>query len=245
MRHPPAPVTLDVDGHPRPIDAIIDALAPHVLPERRARMTSVLAHRLASVALGLEDLHHSHNGHACLRTAEALGLQDIVAAELRHPYPLDDGEPAEFEVNRKVSMAAHRWIDLHRVDRADALVAWARERDMRVFGAGPRGALTLDALPLDRPVLLLFGNERAGLRDDTLAACDDAFRIPMHGFCESFNVSVSVGITLAATTTRVRARLTAEGHTGDLPDDRRRFLLARWLLGDVRGAAGIVRRRLG
>lgn len=243
MPYPPAPATLDVDGRSIAVETLIAALAPHVLDDRLARMEGVLAHRLASIALGVEDLHHSHNGHACLRTAEALGLQDIVAAELRHAYPLE--EPAEIEVNRKISMAAHRWIDLHRVDDTAALLDFARARDMRVFGAGPRGALTLDALPLDRPVMLLFGNERAGLRDDTLAACDDAFRIPMHGFCESFNVSVSVGIALAATTARVRARLAAEGRTGDLPDDRRRYLLARWLLGDVRGATGIIRRKLG
>lgn len=244
MPHPPAPATLDVDDRALPVEAVIAALAPHVLETRLARMEGVLAHRLASLALGIEDLHHSHNGHACLRTAEALGLQDVVAAELRHAYPLDD-EAAEPEVNRKISMAAHRWIDLHRVDDSAALLAFARARDMRVFGAGPRGTLTLDALPLDRPALLLFGNEREGLRDDTLAACDDAFRIPMYGFCESFNVSVSVGITLAATTARIRARLADEGRTGDLPADRRRYLLARWLLGDVRGATSIIRRRLG
>ncbi|MCB9553452.1 MAG: hypothetical protein H6705_16545, partial [Myxococcales bacterium] len=90
MPYPPAPATLDVDGRVLPVEAIIDALAPHVLQTRLARMEGVLAHRLASLALGVEDLHHSHNGHACLRTAEALGLQDVVAAELRHAYPLDD-----------------------------------------------------------------------------------------------------------------------------------------------------------
>lgn len=257
----PPPDDLLIDGRPYPVEAIIAALTPHVLADRHARMQTVLDHRLASIALGIEDLHHSHNGSACLRTAEALGVQDVVAAELRHAYPLPETattpeppeppkttanpDPAPDEVNRKVSMAAHRWIDLHRVDRSADLITWARARAMHVFAAGPRGTLTLDALPADQPMLLLFGNERDGLRDTTLAACDDAFRIPMVGFTESFNVSVSVGITLAATTARVRARLAAQGHTGDLAPDRRRQLLARWLLGDVRGASSIVRRKLG
>lgn len=249
---PPTPGDLLVDGRPYPVEALIAALTPHVLADRHARMQTVLDHRLASIALGIEDLHHSHNGSACLRTAEALGVQDVVAAELRHAYPLPEPpettanpDPAPNEVNRKVSMAAHRWIDLHRVDRSADLITWARARAMHIFGAGPRGTLTLDALPVDQPMLLLFGNERDGLRDATLAACDDAFRIPMVGFTESFNISVSVGITLAATTARVRARLAAQDRTGDLPPDRRRQLLARWLLGDVRGASSIVRRKLG
>lgn len=240
---------IELDDRAYPAAAVVEALAPHVKDARRARMDAVLAHRLGSVALGIEDLHHSHNGSACLRTAEALGVQDVVAAELRHPYPLpDDALEAvddERPINRKISMAAHRWIDLHRVDDSAALIDFARGRGMTVYGAGPRGDLTLAELPADRPVLMLFGNEREGLRPETLMACDHVFRIPMYGFCESFNVSVSVGITLASHATRVRARLAAEGRTGDLPPARREALLARWLLADVRGAARIVRRKLG
>lgn len=244
---------IEIDERAYAAAAVVEALAPHVKDARRARMDAVLAHRLGSVALGIEDLHHSHNGSACLRTAEALGVQDVVAAELRHPYPLPDGvaegadEALEDQrpINRKISMAAHRWIDLHRVDDGASLIDFARARGMTVFGAGPRGDLTLAELPADRPVLMLFGNEREGLRPETLHACDHVFRIPMYGFCESFNVSVSVGITLAAHTARVRARLAADGRAGDLPPARREALLARWLLADVRGAAGIVRRKLG
>lgn len=244
---PDAP-EIPVDGRRYPPAAIIDALAPHVRAARIERMQAVLARRLASVALGIEDLHLSHNGHACLRTAEGLGLQDAVAVELRHAYPLDPPDPApdaDDRLERRVTMAAHRWIDLHRVPATDALVDWARARDMAVFGAGPRGERTLDTLPADRPLMVLFGNEKDGLRPETLAACDGVFRIPMYGFTESFNVSVSVGMTLAAHTARVRARLAAEGRTGDLPDARRTALLARWLLDDVRAAAAIVRRKLG
>lgn len=229
-------------ARPWPDRAVIDALAPHVLDARLGRMQQALAHRLESIALGVEDLHHSHNGHACLRTAEGLGVQDAVAVELRNPYPL---ETPDEPLNRKITMAAHRWIDLHRVPTSDALVDWARSRNMAVFGAGPRGEATLDTLPADRPLMVLFGNEREGLRPETLSACDGVFRIPMYGFTESFNVSVSVGMTLAALTSRVRARLTAEGRTGDLSPERRDALLARWLLADVRGAEAIVRRKLG
>jgi len=196
--------------------------------------------RLASVALGVEDLYKDHNGSACLRTAEALGVQDVVAAEPRNPFPTTEPD----RVHRKVSMAAHRWIDLHRTDSTQALLDWARVRGMRVFGAGPRATLSLGEIPVDRPLLLLFGNERDGLREDTIDACDATFRIPMYGLTESFNVSVSVGIALAAVTSRVRARLAEEGRTGDLPRERYWALLARWCIGDLRGAEAIVRRKL-
>lgn len=241
MPPPATEARVELDGHDLPAAAVIEALAPHVLPERIEGMRAVLARRLGSLALGVEDLHHSHNGHACLRTAEGLGLQDAVAVELRHAYPLDGPEEPP---NRKITMAAHRWITLHRVPTSEELIDWARARDMLVFGAGPRGERTLAELP-DRPLLVLFGNEKAGLRDETVAACDGVFRIPMYGFCESFNVSVSVGMTLAAHAARVRARLAREGREGDLPEERQQALLAEWLLEDHRAAPAIVRRKLG
>ncbi|MEZ4472822.1 MAG: TrmH family RNA methyltransferase [bacterium] len=239
------PVLLAVGESAYPAHQIIEALTPHMSDARVERMRQVIAHRLGSVALGLEDLHHNHNGAACLRTAEGLGLQDVVAAEIRNPYPLGDVPPPELDAHRLVTAHAHHWLDMHRLDTSEGLVAWARARGMAIFGAGPRGDVTLETLPVDRPLLLLFGNEKMGLRDETLDACDACFRIPMYGFTESFNVSVSVGLALGAVVPRVRARLAAEGRTGDLSEERQLETLARWCLADFRHADAILRRKLG
>lgn len=240
---PPTDNTVRVEGHRYPAAAIIEALAPHVSDARIERMTRTLAHRLGSVALGLEDLHHSHNGSACLRTAEALGVHDVVTAELRNPFPV--GEGAEGAVHRRIAMYAQRWIDVHPVETSEALLGWAAERGMAVFGAGPRAAMTVAELPIDRPVLLLFGNEADGLRPETLAACSDTFRVPMYGFTESFNISVTVGMVLQSYGERVRGRLAQTGRTGDLPLARQQAAMARWLVDDLRGAPAILRRKLG
>ena len=81
------------------VESVIRVLSPHVTPERRARMDHVLAHRLQSVALGLEDLNKSHNAVACLRTAESFGVQDIVAVEAINPtpYPKRVGHPRKVQ----------------------------------------------------------------------------------------------------------------------------------------------------
>jgi tRNA (guanosine-2'-O-)-methyltransferase len=228
--------TIRIDDTDWPVDAVIEALTPLFSEHRRARLETVLAQRLCSVALGVEDLHRNHNGSACLRTAEGLGLMDIVAAELRNPYPLD--EELTYH-NRRVTAHAHNWIELHRVDTSAALIDWARARDMRIYGAGPRGDLTLEEVPVDTPVLVLFGNEAAGLQDDTMAACDGVFRIPMYGFTESFNISVSAGMTLQSVARRRRAHL---GQAGDLPIERQRRLLAEWMARDVRNPGAMLRR---
>lgn len=228
------PDSLIIDDEAWPLQTVIETLGPLLSDPRRARLEAVLAQRLGSVALGLEDLHRNHNGSACVRTAEGLGLIDIVAAELRNPFPLD-----ETLHNRRVTAHAHNWIELHRLETADALVGWARARGMQIFGAGPRGTLTVEEIPVDRPLIVLFGNEAAGLQDETMAACDGVFRIPMYGFTESFNVSVSVGMALQSVSARRRQHI---GAAGDLPAARMQRLLAEWMARDVRNPGAILRR---
>ena len=223
--------------------AVIELLAPLVEPARLGRMQTVLAHRLERVVLGVEDLHHLHNAAACLRTAEGMGLQDVAAVELRNVYPTEDPRQDAASAH-KITKSTPRWLSLHQMPCGDALRSFADARGLAVWGAAPLGERSIDTLPDDKPVMVLFGNESAGLRPETLAACDGTFRIPMFGFVESYNISVSVGMTLQALLPRVRARLAAEGRTGDLTEARRLSLLARWLYEDVRGAETLLKTRL-
>ncbi len=221
-------------------ETIIEALEPLVSEARRERMQTVLSHRIEGIALGVEDLANTYNGAACIRSAEALGVQDIVAAELRHTYPLP--EPPKDPVTSGVNMYAHRWVSLHRVPTSDALISWARERNMRILGTSPHARMTVSDVSVDERSLLLFGNERDGLREETAAACDDVFRLPMFGFTESYNVSVSVAMTLANLTSRLRASWVESGRTGDLSEKRRKYLLANWYVRSVRRSDLIVAR---
>ena len=223
---------------------IIEILGKHCSEKRLLRMQSVLSQRIESVAIGLEDLHHSHNAKACLRTAESLGVADVVAVELRDEYPLEDREPDQTRVNRKLSMHAHHWIDLHRLKHHDQLVKWARARGMKILGTSPHATQEVSDLNVSEPLLFLFGNEKEGLRPETVRACDGMFKLPMYGFTESFNLSVSVGMTLFNVMERKRAHLSLEGQSGDISTERQNELLARWLVRDIRGAALIVERAL-
>lgn len=200
-------------------------------PERIARIDGVLAARLASVVTIVEDTYDPHNAAATIRTTEALGLGElhVIEPELR------------FSAARGVTRGAHKWIEMHRWQRAEDAATALRARGFRVYATLPGAPHSIDDIDVSTPIAIAFGNEHAGLSDAAIAACDGAIGVPMYGFTESFNLSVTVALAMSRIAGRRRAAI---GALGDLDDTRRRELRARWFALKIRGAAGIVERAL-
>jgi tRNA (guanosine-2'-O-)-methyltransferase len=226
---------------PRPPDAIdrmiaehgparvCAILAPILTEERVARIDAVLAARLGSVVPVVEDVYEPHNGGAVIRSAEALGLQEL--------HILETG--VRFQALRGITRGCHRWMDLARWRAATDCTTALRARGFTIYATTPRGAIPLDAVDVSRPVAIVFGNEHAGLPDATIAACDGAVVLPMFGFTESFNLSVTAALATSQLAARRRAFL---GASGDLDEARIARLRARWYALKVRGATGIIER---
>jgi tRNA (guanosine-2'-O-)-methyltransferase len=213
---------------PEPVTA---TLGRFLSESRVERIEQVLGRRLVRLTVVVENLHDPRNGAAAIRSAEAVGLQDFHAIEGLEPFVVQPG----------VTLSGERWMDVHRhPDTRTCYDALARRGFVR-FAAAPEAEATLESLPVDRPLALVFGNEHAGLTAPALADADQTFRIPMHGFTESFNLSVSVALSVHSVAERVRRALGAEG---DLPDDRKTWLRARWYCLSVR-AAGLILREAG
>ncbi len=212
-------------------DAICRALAPILTAERIARIEAVLAARLGSVAAAVEDTYDPHNAAATIRTSEALGLQDL--------HVIEPGE--RFSATKGVTRGAHRWIDLHRWPGAAAAVAALRERGFAVHAAVPDRAVSIEDVDVSRPIAVVFGNEHDGLTAGAIAACDGAVTVPMFGFTESYNLSVTVGLAMSRLAVRRRAHL---GAPGDLAPERRARLRARWYALRIRGVIGVLHRAL-
>lgn len=210
-------------------EAVCAALTPLLTPDRIERIDAVLADRLGSVVPVVEDVYDPMNGAAVIRTGEALGLQEL--------HVIEPG--LRFQAARGITRGCHRWIDLHRwrasTDAIDAL----RARGFLVLAAGPDATHRFDDVPVDAPVAVLFGNERSGLLPETMAACDEIVALPMHGFTQSFNLSVSAALAMSQLAARRRALL---GATGDLAPDRVARLRARWFALKIRGAVQVVER---
>ncbi len=227
-------MTIDIDPWIERFGAesVRAALASLLSPERIERIEQVLALRLTSVTAIVEDTYDPHNAAATIRTAEALGLSDLHVAAPR----------ADF-LSKGVTRGTDRWLDVHPwpsfVDCATSL----RARGFRVFATLPDAREDLATIDISTPVAVAFGNEHDGLSPAAIAACDGAVRIPMFGFAESYNLSVSVALALSQLSQRRRALVAPA--VGDLTAERRDKLRARWYGHRQRGVGGILERALG
>lgn len=182
------------------------AVAAELTPRRAARVVDVVLRRLASVTVVMENIADPHNVSAVLRTSEGLGLDAIHVVE----------QPNRFEKNKAIAMGADRWIDVVRHAGLARCLGDLAARGFQLYAAdvGP-GCVPVHEIPVDRPVALVFGSERDGLSKRALSLTDARFTVPMFGFVESFNVSVSAALALYDTSLRRRAALAAEGDLGD------------------------------
>lgn len=213
-------------------EAVQAALVPMLTAERIARIDEVLARRLASVTLAVEDTYDPHNAAATIRTAEAFGLQDLHVIE---PHE-------RFSAAKGVTRGAHKWIDLHRWPSAEATAGALRAAGFRVYATLPGAEHSIEDVDVGSPLAVVFGNEHAGLSQDAIRACDGALSVPMFGFTESYNLSVTVALAMSRLAARRRAYI---GAPGDLGAARRARLRARWFALGIRGVVQILERVLG
>jgi tRNA (guanosine-2'-O-)-methyltransferase len=205
---------LDGCGSGWTIEGLIDVLEPMVMPLRRARIIEVIAARVDAVTVVLDAPHDPHNGAAILRTCDAFGVhQEHVVRRL---------EPFLFA--HAVALGAERWVDVHMYDTAEAAVSSLLDKQYLVVVARPDGELAPADLAMLQRVALVVGNERDGVSDPFIRAATRTVRVPMRGFVESLNVSVSAAILLHAATA---------DRAGDLPKLRQRELYASGLLRSV------------
>ena len=192
-------------------DRVVYLLEPMVSEARRARIKEVLGRRLASVAVVFDRPYDPHNGAAVLRSCEAFGIQRLHVVER-------EGTP--FAVARSVARGAEKWIDVACHGDPASVIGWARTEAMHLVATHPTGELVAADLAGIPRLALVLGNERDGIHPHLAAACGARVRIPMRGFVESLNVSVTAAILLSACTA---------GRAGDLNATDGRRLYARGL----------------
>ncbi len=180
--------------------ALIDYLAGYVTPARIEKMRRVLDRRTRHLCIVMEDIYQSHNASAVLRSCDCFGIQDVHIIENKNRY----------QVNPDVALGASKWLSIHKYNQqshntADCLKQ-LKQKGYRIVATSPhKDDCLLEDLAIDQKTALLFGTELKGLTTSALEMADAFMKIPMTGFTESLNISVSAAICLYHLAPRIRS----------------------------------------
>jgi len=173
---------------------------------RKERFLEVLSKRTSFLTVAIEDVYQLHNTSAVVRSCDSFGIQNVHVIEERYEKRLD----------KNISMGAQQWVDVAQYPSTSECIAALRGQGYRIVATTPHdSSYPLDSFDLKQKTALFFGTEWNGLTDEVKEKADDFLHIPMVGFSESLNVSVSVAIILQSLTSRLRCsnvhwQLTAE-----------------------------------
>ena len=171
---------------------LIEYLASFVTSARYEQIKRVLANRTKYLTVVLEDIYQSQNASAVLRTCDCFGIQDVHIIENKN----------EYKINPDVALGASKWLTLHYHNKnsfntLDAING-LKDDGYRIVATTPHtNDIALEDFDLHKgKTALIFGTELTGISETVEKHADEFLKIPMFGFTESFNISVSAAIIL-------------------------------------------------
>jgi tRNA (guanosine-2'-O-)-methyltransferase len=206
--------------------AFAEYLSQFVTEHKFNLMQKVLQNRTNHVTVVLEDIYQPQNASAVLRTCDCMGVQSVHIIENKNKY----------ELNPDVELGAAKWLNLHKYSKRETnntvhCLQHLKQQGYRIVATTPHThSCSIQELPIDGKFAVVFGTEKDGISQTVHEMADEFVVIPMHGFTESYNISVSAAITLYELTTRMRNskvdwKLKPEEHAGILVD---------WLKGSIK-----------
>jgi len=174
---------------------LLEYLEGFISEERKQRFLQILEERTTYITVAIEDVYQLHNTSAVIRSCEVFGVQEAHVIEGRFGKRLD----------KNIAMGAQQWVDVHRYETTDDCIATLRSRGYRIIATTPHdNSGILSDFKIQDKTAFLFGTELKGLSQKALAESDGFLKIPMSGFTESLNISVSVAIILQYLTSGLR-----------------------------------------
>lgn len=215
-------------------EGLIDYISQFITEERFSLYKKIIEHRTKYITVVLEDIYQSQNASAVIRTCDCFGIQDIHVIENRN----------KFKINYNVSLGSTKWVDLHlynnQEDNTLDAINSLKSQGYRIVAASPHSNDTsLDEFDLAKgKVAIIFGTERRGISDVVQQNADEFLKIPMYGFTESFNISVSAAIILHDLTCKLRS----SGINWNLDKSEKDEILLEWIRKRIKGGDLIVKK---
>jgi len=170
-------------------------LESYLTERRRELFKEVLSNRTKHFTVVTEDVKQLHNTSAVMRTCDIFGIQDLHVVE----------ELEGKRIDKEIAMGAQKWVDLHRYNNIDQCIATLKGRGYRIVATTPhKDSQFLEDFDVTQKAAFFFGKESDGLSEKVFSQADSFLKIPMYGFTESLNISVSAAIILQQVVTKLR-----------------------------------------
>lgn len=162
-----------------------------IISENKKEMFDrIAAERTKHITLAIENVYQEHNASAVLRSCDCFGIQELHVIEKDNQY----------KVQRDIALGAGRWVDMYNYNRGEHVtkdcIDKLKSQGYIIVATTPHTENTIHDLDLSKPIALIFGTERKGISAEVEEMADTFVKIPMYGFTESFNISVSAALML-------------------------------------------------
>lgn len=190
-----------------------------IITENKKEMFDrISSERTNHITVVLENIYQEHNASAVVRTCDCFGIQQLHIIEKNNQYKLQ----------RDIALGAGRWVDMYNYNIGEDVtkdcILKLKSKGYKIVATTPHTEQTIFELNLNEPLAFIFGTERRGLSDDVFELADERVKIPMYGFTESFNISVSVAIILST----IRERLEKSELNWKLSEKEKVKLINKW-----------------
>jgi len=217
-------------------EKLINYLKEFITEKRYETFLNVLQYRTRYITVVLEDIYQSHNASAVLRTCDCFGIQDVYIIENINKYT----------VNPDVALGSSKWVTLYNFNKKDNntfdTIQKLKKKGYRIVATSPHtNDSSLDNFELEKgKTALLFGTELTGLSNEALDNADEYLRIPMYGFTESFNISVSAALIIY----HLSEKLRKSAIPWELDTDEKNEILLYWLKNSINNGDKIFKKYL-
>ncbi len=166
-----------------------------ITENRKLKFNKVLENRTKHFCIAVEDVYQLHNTSAVMRSCEVFGIQNLHMIEQKFSKTID----------KEIALGAEKWVDIYRHTSTENCLESLKKQGYQIVATSPHAdAHTLDNFDITKPSAIFFGTEKNGLSQEIMDQADAFIKIPMYGFTESLNISVSAALVINSITNKLR-----------------------------------------
>lgn len=162
-----------------------------ITESKQSKYDHIASERTKYLTVVMESISKEHNSSAVLRTCDCFGIQDL--------HTIEKGQK-KHEPMRDIALGAGNWVDLMTYDSGTnpsvECLNRLKSQGYKIVATTPHTDIDINDIDINQPIALVFGTELSGISNEVEEMADQLVKIPMYGFTESFNISVSAAVAL-------------------------------------------------